>query len=181
MRIIGGVWRGRVLAALGRDTRAIRPTSDRVRENLFNILNNHIGHWPDVRVLDVCAGSGALGFEALSRGAAQCVFLEKQREAINVIEQNKAMLGAGARCEVIMVDATHLPRAKQSATLVLLDPPYALALEAAILTQLKTQGWLAPGALVSVEMPRARPLVAPDFTVVDTRHYGKTQLYLLSL
>jgi 16S rRNA (guanine966-N2)-methyltransferase len=179
MRIIAGSWRGRALAALPKNTSHIRPTGDRVRENLFNILNNHIQHWPAVRVLDVCAGSGALGFEALSRGAAQCTFIEKEHTALEVIANNKAKLGNLACMQIVAADATCLPQAREAATLALIDPPYALAAETAILTQLKTKGWLAPGALISLEMPRGREVTAPDFDVVDTRNYGKTQLCLL--
>lgn len=181
MRIIGGSHRGRRLAApSGRET---RPTADRTREALFNILV-HSG-WgaggdsplPGARVLDVFCGTGALGLEALSRGAAHGTFLDGERAALEVTRRNVAGLGEEARATIIRADATRPPPARTPCHLVFLDPPYGKALAGPALRALAGKGWLAPGAVVVVEIATDDPLDLPEgFPVLDERLYGETRL-----
>ncbi len=183
MRIIGGQWRGRRLAALGRgDRRAhLRPTTDRVRETLFNLLTG--GRFGDpvagARVLDAFAGTGALGLEALSRGAAEAVFLDTGRAARGLIRQNIAALGAEGRARLIPRDATR-PGAWAEAPfdLAFLDPPYGKGLGERALAALSAGGWLAPGALAVCE--EGTPLQpVPGFALLEARGVGNSLLHLL--
>ena len=183
MRVVAGKWRGRPLEAPeGRD---VRPTSDRAREALFGLLTQGrvaAGRNPllDARVLDAFAGTGACGIEALSRGAAEVVFLEQAAPALEVIRRNLRALGAVREGLVIQGDATHPPPARAPVTVALLDPPYRSGLAAPALAALKAQGWLAPDALVSVELEKGEAFAAPaGFRVVDERSYGKAKLVFL--
>lgn len=176
MRIVGGRHRGRPLTAPpGADT---RPTSDRAREALFNML----AHSGEVElegavVLDAFAGSGALGLEALSRGAAQVFLLDNGAAAIQAIRANIAALGEAARTTVLRADATRPPRAKRACELVLLDPPYGSGLGGPALTALDRMGWLAAEALCVVEVAAKEELVAPPgFAPVRERIYGAARL-----
>ena len=179
MRITGGRHRGRRLAApRGRDT---RPTSERVRESLFNILA-HGQHGADIagaRVLDVFAGTGALGLESLSRGAAHVTFMEIERAKATGIEQTLATLDEEERAAVLRADATRPPRPTSSAaaSVVFLDPPYRSGLAGPAMDALATAGWFAPGALVVVEIEAGEALeTGPNFNLEDTRRYGDTEL-----
>src|SRR5688500_10978795 len=156
MRIIAGQWRGRPLPApKGQDT---RPTADRVREALFSMLASRLGSFEDLQVADLFAGSGALGLEALSRGAAHCVFIENDRRAADSIRANIAALGASG--EVLARSAEHaaLPR---PADLAFLDPPYGSDLAPAALARL----WISPGGWVSVETGRSETVAAEGYEV----------------
>ncbi|EPX86982.1 16S rRNA (guanine(966)-N(2))-methyltransferase RsmD [Salipiger mucosus] len=182
MRIVAGDWRGRALASVGKgDPRAhLRPTTDRVREALFNMLAG--GRFGDpftqARVLDLFAGTGALGLEALSRGATQATFVDEGRKAQALLRENIRLLGCADRCRVIARDATRLPPAETPCTLVFLDPPYGRDLGAKALTAARPAGWIAPGALVVWE--ENAPQAAPEgFTPLDTRRYGDTTVTLL--
>lgn len=184
MRVVGGSLKRRPIAAPeGLD---VRPTSDRARESLFNILAHREGRpLADARVLDVFAGSGALGIEALSRGAAHATFLETLPQALAAIRLNIGKLGLSGRTTVLSRDALNpgpppvgptLP-----ATLAFLDPPYRSGLAPKALAALRTAGWLAPGALVSVEVGSKEDLAPPEgFTVLDERRYGAAKLVLLT-
>ncbi|MGQ9366973.1 16S rRNA (guanine(966)-N(2))-methyltransferase RsmD [Azospirillum sp. ST 5-10] len=181
MRIVGGSHRGRRLTApAGRD---VRPTSDRTREAIFNILA-HSGWGPGggspvdgAAVLDVFAGTGALGLEALSRGAAAATFLDAGRAALDALRANVAALGEEGRCTVLRGDATRPPRAGTPATLAFLDPPYGRDLAPAALTALAAAGWLAPGAVLVVEEAADAPLALPTgFRALDERRYGDTRV-----
>ena len=184
MRIIGGKWRGRHLAVP--EGRVVRPTIDRVRESLFNILE-HGRHTdgggsplPDIRVLDGFAGTGALGLEALSRGAAHVTFIEFDRAALAVLETNVADLDAGASTTVLRADCLTPPRAPEACRLVLLDPPYGQGLAEPALQALDAQGWIAPAAYCVVELQRGDAFDAPDgFVPLDDRRYGATRIVLL--
>src|SRR6516165_8848650 len=150
MRVVGGKHRGRRL--LTPTGRKVRPTSDRAREALFNILSHGqfaAGGIPfaDGAVLDAFAGSGACGLEALSRGAAEAVFIEQDRDALAVLKKNIEALGESARARVVPGDATHPPRAMSPCEVVFLDPPYRSGLAGPALAALGAAGWLAPGAL----------------------------------
>lgn len=182
MRIVGGDFRGKPLSAPeGRDT--VRPTSDRARESIFNILmHNHFGTLDGVRVLDVFAGTGALGLEALSRGAAQVVFLERGGPALAALKANIAALKVERRTTLILGDATAPPVAGKNsgAELVFLDPPYDAPVLVPALQGLARQGWLAEGAVLVCEHHFATDLEAPaGFEVLDERRYGKAKITVL--
>jgi len=184
LRIVGGSHRGRPLEAPPGD--AVRPTSDRAREALFNILAHRgwgEGGGPahaDATVLDAFAGTGALGLEALSRGAARVVFLEQERPALDVLRRNVAALGEERRARVVAGDALRPPAATAACDLVFLDPPYRAGLAAPALAALTERGWIAPGAVCVVETASAEPLdPPPGFTLLDERRYGAARLTFL--
>ena len=185
MRIVGGASRGRRLTPLGKGAPAdhLRPTSDRVRESLFNVIE-HGRHGRDLtgaHVLDLFAGSGALGFEALSRGAAHVTFVENGRAAQRLIRDNAALLDAGVQMTLLPLDAARLgPCEGDPCALVFLDPPYGNGLGAPALDAARAGGWLAPDALVVWE--EATEMPAPDgFAVLDARRYGDTHITFLEV
>jgi len=184
MRIVAGKHRGRPLQGPSGD--AVRPTSDRARESLFNILEHgkfaHGGLSPvrDVRVLDVFCGTGALGLEALSRGAAHATFLDTDPAALRIARHNTGMLGESKNATFLQADAAHPPRADAPCAIVFLDPPYASGLATTALTALAAQGWLAAGAIAVVETSGREDVTPPAaFTCVDERRYGKAKLTFL--
>ncbi len=174
MRIVAGRWRGRALAAPpGTKT---RPTSDRARQALFDILT-HAPWSPgliDRTVLDAFAGTGALGLEALSRGAKSAVFLENDRAAVAAIRAN--VLACGAEARVIAADATRPPAADRPADLVFLDPPYGQALAVRAVTALAAAGWVTAETLLIAETGRDE---APpsEADMLDTRTHGAARLW----
>jgi 16S rRNA (guanine966-N2)-methyltransferase len=176
VRIIGGAWRGRRLASLGKGDAAahLRPTSDRVRESLFNVLSSSYGdHLQDARVLDLFAGTGALGLEALSRGAAEAVFVENGRTGLKLLRENIRALGAQAQAQVLARDASRLGPVAQPCDLIFLDPPYGKTLGERALTSAQVGGWIAPGALVVWE--ENTEVAAPEWLgLLDARRYGDT-------
>lgn len=182
MRIVAGVHRGRTLAAPAGD--AVRPTADRVREALFSMLQS--GRYggervQGARVLDACAGSGALGLEALSRDAAHCTFLDTAGPAIAAIQANIAKLGVGDRTRVLRADVARPPAAPAACDLVFLDPPYRQGLVPIALAALAAAGWCAPGALLAVEHDARNPVEAPAGFIEDvSRTYGRTCVTLLT-
>ena len=179
MRIIGGKHRGqRLVAPSGRST---RPTSDRVRESIFNILahNTLRSSIESVRVLDLFAGSGALGFEALSRGARFCQFVENDAEARAIIRRNAETLGVTGICKIWRRDATQLGRCAPQAPfdLVFIDPPYGKNLGSAALASLLDGQWLSPNAMIMLEESTRAPLpIPPQLELVDVREYGDTKV-----
>jgi 16S rRNA (guanine966-N2)-methyltransferase len=180
VRIIAGRFRGRALAALGKgDAGAhLRPTSDRVRESLFSVLTG-LGAIDGARVLDLFAGTGALGLEALSRGASHVTMVENGRVALGLIARNIALTGSAEETTVIRRDAAK-PGANPgpACDLVFLDPPYGRGLGEKALAAARAGGWIAPGALVVWEESAAIP--APEgFAVQDSRKYGDTFVTLL--
>lgn len=180
MRIVGGKDKGRRLTAP--PGRVARPTADRAREALFNILA-HSAHvdLDEAVVVDAFAGSGALGLEALSRGAAHATFLESHPDSLSAIKANVALVKEEARTTVLRTDATKPPPAKQPCTLALVDAPYNLELSAPCLGALARQGWLAPGALAVVEVAAKEAFTPPTgFTVVDERSYGAARLIFVT-
>jgi 16S rRNA (guanine966-N2)-methyltransferase len=181
MRIVGGRLRGRALAAP--KSRAIRPTADRLREALFNILA-HAYDDPvkDARVLDLFAGTGALGLEALSRGAAFVLFVDNGAEARALIRENVAALGLGGASRIFRRDATKLGPAHpvEPFSLVFLDPPYGQGLAHQALASARDDGWLAAGALIVVEEAADADFTAPEgFDELERRKYDDTQLVFL--
>ena len=179
MRIIAGQHRGLQLASVGQgDTDAhLRPTSDRVRESLFNILS-HYGQPSGARVLDLFAGTGALGLEALSRGATHVTYVENGRAGQKLILENLTKARRTQDATLLKSDATSLPQAKVPCNLVFLDPPYGKALGEQALASARAQGWLSEDALVVWE--ESAPMYAPQgFTLEDQRKYGSTVITLL--
>ncbi len=183
MRIISGTKRGLRLASVGKgDAGAhLRPTSDRVRESLFNVLTG--GHYGDpitgARVLDLFAGTGALGFEALSRGAAHVTFVDDGNKARALIRENTGLMAAGGTTKLYRRDATRLgDNPGAPFTLVFLDPPYGKGLGERALQAAVDGGWLAEDALVVWEENAPMP-APPGFALLDTRRYGDTHVSLL--
>lgn len=180
MRIVGGRLKGMQLAPLGKGDAAahLRPTGDRVRENLFNILASR-GLPDGARVLDLFAGTGALGLEALSRGAAHVTFVDNGAKAQALVRANIAKAKAEAEAVLLHRDATRLgPASGAPATLVFLDPPYGKGLGPGALAAVAKHGWLAPGAILIWEeaVPQTPPM---GFTLLDLRRYGAARIHLL--
>ncbi|HWJ75340.1 MAG TPA: 16S rRNA (guanine(966)-N(2))-methyltransferase RsmD [Kaistia sp.] len=178
MRIVGGEWRGRTLAAP--KSQAIRPTSDRLRESLFNVLaHGYDDQVADARVLDLFAGTGALGLEAMSRGASYALFVDEGVEARGLIRQNIETLGLTGRTRLFRRDATKLGPAGTVAPfdLVFADPPYDRGLGEPALASAVAGDWLAPGALVVLE-EAADVIIGPvdGLERVERREAGDTQL-----
>jgi 16S rRNA (guanine966-N2)-methyltransferase len=181
MRIVGGRLRGRNLAPPKSD--AIRPTSDRLRESLFNILAHAYGDpITGARVLDLFAGTGALGIEAISRGAAFALFVDDGAEARALIRQNVDALGLGAVTRVFRRDATGLGAAHPVGPfgLAFLDPPYRKGLAEPALAAMRDGGWLTPDALVVVEEAADAGFATPDgYTEIERRTYDDTMVIFL--
>ena len=182
MRIVGGRLRGLKLADVGAgDLSAhLRPTTDRVREAIFNLIENSHGlRLEGLRVLDLFAGSGALGLEALSRGAARVAFVDQGSAARALMRSNIDKARAMGVTDIWRRDATNLgPNRVAGYDLVLLDPPYGKRLGEAALASALAGGWLAPGALIVWEDDTA-PLPPPGLTQIDQRRYGDTLVTLL--
>jgi 16S rRNA (guanine966-N2)-methyltransferase len=178
MRIVAGTHRGRPIAAP--DDQRIRPTSDRIRESLFNILHHRLGGLSGRNVLDAFAGTGALGLEALSRGAASARFCDSDGVALSLARRNAASLGLIDRSSFQRLDATKPPPAADAFDLALLDPPYGKGLGAMALAALDAAGWLTPDALIVIEADKAMPeAIPPGFTLLDNRDYGRTRIALI--
>ena len=181
MRIVGGRLRGRTLAVPG--SQAIRPTSERLREALFNILVHGYGDAvTGARVLDLFAGTGALGLEALSRGADFALFIDDAVEARALIRENVAALGLGGVSRVFRRDATRLGDAQRLApfSLIFLDPPYGRGLAENALASARAGGWIATGALIVVEEATKAAFVAPaGMEELDRRAYDDTELIFM--
>lgn len=184
MRIVGGRLRGKVLAEIGAGDPAahLRPTSDRVRESLFNLLQNGRGGdpVPGARVLDLFAGTGALGLEALSRGAVHATFVDTGVAARTILRRNIALCAAEGVTRVLRSDARDLGPARQAADLIFLDPPYGAGLGETALAGALAGGWIAPGATLVWEEAAPPPVPAP-FETLDQRRYGRTTITLLRL
>jgi 16S rRNA (guanine966-N2)-methyltransferase len=183
MRIVGGEFRGRALASPR--TNAIRPTTDRTREAVFNVLAHRFGERVQgARVLDLFAGTGALGLEALSRGASQAVFIEESVEGRGLIRTNIETFGLTGRTKIFRRDATALGEAGTMAPfdLVFADPPYGKGLGERALNSAKAGSWLANRALCVVEETASAAFSpGPDFSVVDERSYGETIIRFIEL
>jgi 16S rRNA (guanine966-N2)-methyltransferase len=187
MRIISGKHRGRRIELLKEATDVIRPTSDFAREAIFNILNHAdlgLDRHPylDQPVLDVFCGTGALGLEALSRGASKVTFVDKSREALINARHNIMKMNEEKQTELVQADAGRLPLSRTQYGLVFLDPPYFTDLLIPALQSLKAGGWLTPDALLIVEHDAKQKMLLPEgFTAIDTRRYGRANVELLRL
>jgi len=174
MRIIAGEWRGRSIEAP--PGMATRPTADRVRETLFSMLASRLGSFEGLRVADLFAGSGALGLEALSRGAVSATFVESDPQAGAVIRRNAEKLGASF--QVLAGSALALPRSDPF-DLVFADPPYAAGSGSPVVAAVAKACWLAPGGWMSVETSRDDSVDPGDLIVEATRDVGRARLTLL--
>jgi 16S rRNA (guanine966-N2)-methyltransferase len=184
MRIVAGSHRGRRLAAPS--GRTVRPTADRVRESLFNVLAHN--DWGpddapllrDIHVVDAFAGTGALGLEALSRGAAQITFLENDNQVLDVLRQNIAACDAANETMILRCDATRPGRARTPAALVFLDPPYRAGLAAPTLEAMVQGGWFMDDAIIVVELSTKETFDPPaGFEPLDDRQYATTRIVFL--
>ena len=177
MRIIAGEWRGRRLIVP--EGMATRPTSDRAREGLFSMLVSRIGTFEGLQAADLFAGSGALGLEALSRGATHCLFIDKERAAIETIRANVAALSAGARADIRQQAVEYAMAPEQPCDLIFLDPPYGSGLAQRALAVIANKEWLRAGALVSVES-EGQALAVPDGLEGEVhRRFGRAHVHLL--
>ncbi|MBN2972013.1 16S rRNA (guanine(966)-N(2))-methyltransferase RsmD [Roseomonas aeriglobus] len=176
MRIIAGQWRGRPLAAPAGD--ATRPTADRTREALFSMLQSRVGTFEDLAVADLFAGSGALGLEALSRGAASCLFVEQDRAALDALKANIAKLDAKG-AEVRASSVLALGPARAPLDLILMDPPYASGAGNVALDKLARLGWTTPATWVSIETGRTEDVDVAGFAIEAERVHGKAKITLL--
>ncbi len=181
MRIVAGRFRGRAIAAP--EHAGLRPTSDRVRQALFNILAHGIADFDldGATVVDFFAGTGALGLEALSRGARFCVFVEDDADARALIRRNVEAFGLTGHTRIYRRDSTDLGQAapRDVATLAFLDPPYGAGLGERCLASAIEGGWLAPGAVIVCEERAGMSMTLPDaITPLDRRIYGDTQIMI---
>lgn len=178
MRIIAGEWRGRKLAVPKGDV--TRPTGDRTRETLFSMLLSRLGTFGGLKVADLFAGSGALGLEVLSRGAAQCLFVDQDKQAIDAIRANIATLGARDCSTVQHGSVLSLGPAKDPFDLLLLDPPYATGAAAVALDRLLRLGWIGPGSWIAVETGADEQVAVKGLAIEAERKVGKAKLTLLT-
>ncbi len=178
MRIIAGNWRGRPIDAP--PSLGTRPTADRVRETLFSMLTSRIGSFEDLRAADLFAGSGALGLEALSRGAASATFVEKDPRALEAISRNTEKLDASERVRIIAGSALQLPQSEPF-DLIFADPPYSEGSGSALVLSVLASGWLAEGGWLSVETGRSDLVDPAGLEISVTRTIGRARLTLLRL
>lgn len=177
MRVIAGEWRGRKLLAPRND--ATRPTADRTRETLFSMLTSRVGSFEGLVVADLFAGSGALGIEALSRGAEQCLFAEQDRDALDVLRKNLGALDAIARADIRAGSVLALGPARRTYDLILIDAPYDTGAGSVALDKLNRLGWIGPDSLISIETAEKEAVEVAGFEIDATRKVGKAKLTLL--
>lgn len=177
MRIIAGEWRGRKLVAPKGET--TRPTADRTRETLFSMLTSRLGTFEGLTVADLFAGSGALGLEALSRGAAHCLFVEQEKPALDAIRANIAALDARSRTAVSAGSVMGLGPAKIPHDLILLDPPYESGAGAVAIDRLLRLGWIGEATWVALETGSKEDVKIKSLSIMAERRVGKAKLTLL--
>jgi len=176
VRIIAGEWRGRKL--LTPEGMATRPTADRVRETLFNMLASRIGSFEGLRVADLYAGSGALGLEALSRGANFACFVEQDARAVAAIRANLDSFGAPERAQLLARSASALP-SSQPFDLIFADPPYSAGSGSAVVQEVLRAGWADPGSWIAIETGRGDAVEASDCRIEAERDVGRARITLL--
>ena len=179
MRIIAGEWRGRKLVAPKGDS--TRPTADRTRETLFNMLASRLGSFEGLSILDLFAGSGALGIEALSRGAAHCLFVEQDADAVKAIRANIESLDARARAQVQQGSVMSLGPAKMPHDLILLDPPYETGAGQVALDRMARLGWIGPATWIALETRKDEDIAIKALDLDAERVVGKAKLSILRL
>ncbi|MEJ2410065.1 MAG: 16S rRNA (guanine(966)-N(2))-methyltransferase RsmD [Novosphingobium sp.] len=177
LRVVAGEWRGRKLATPEGD--ATRPTADRTRETLFSMLNSRLGSFEGLKVADLFAGSGALGLEALSRGAVYCLFVDQDAAAVRAIRRNIAALHAQSRSDVRASSALSLGPAKEPLDLVLLDPPYETGAGSVAIDKLARLGWIGEATWVSLETAKGESVSIRGFETETMRDVGKARLHIL--
>lgn len=177
MRIVAGEWRRRQLRAPPGE--ATRPTADRTRETLFNMLTSRLGSFDGLKVADLFAGSGALGLEALSRGAVRCLFAENDAAALRVLRANIASLRAQPRCEVNPGSVLALGPAREPFDLILLDPPYHGGAGAVALDRLVRLGWIGQATWVALETAKDEPANVKTLSAEAERMVGAARLTLM--
>lgn len=174
MRIISGKYRGKKLLCLEGDE--TRPTLDRAKESIFNILASHL-HFNGLTVLDCFAGTGALGLEALSRGAASVTFIERSKEAAHIIKENINSLKEHTNCHLLNKDIFELEHSLNKADLIFIDPPYKKGLVPICISHLLKTGWVKKESLFVIEMAKdeQEPELLNLIRIMDVRHYGNSQ------
>ncbi len=177
MRIIAGDWKRRQLRAPTGE--ATRPTADRTRETLFSMLASRLGTFADLSVADLFAGSGALGLEALSRGAAYCLVVEEDAAAVRALRQNFSSLRAQQQCEVVAGSVMSLGPAKAPRDLILLDPPYVSGAGAVALDRLARLGWIGPVTWVALEVGAKEDVKIKALEIESERKVGPAKLVLM--
>lgn len=177
MRVISGEWRGRKLVAPKND--ATRPTADRTRETLFSMLASRVGSFEGLAVADFFAGSGALGLEALSRGAESCIFAEQDRDALDALKVNIKSLDAGKRADVRAGSVLSLGPARRTFDILLFDAPYGTGAANVALDKLNRLGWIGPESLISIETGEKEEVDVRGFEIDAERKVGKAKLTLL--
>ncbi|RKF19226.1 16S rRNA (guanine(966)-N(2))-methyltransferase RsmD [Altericroceibacterium spongiae] len=178
MRIIAGEWRKRPLRAPDGDT--TRPTADRTRETLFSMLMSRLGSFEDLYVADLFAGSGALGLEALSRGARSCLFVEQESAALRILRANIAAFRAQPRADVRATSVMALgPARGDLPDLILLDPPYHTNAGSVALDKLNRLGWIAPSCWIALETAADEDVNVKSLEVEAERRVGKARITLL--
>jgi 16S rRNA (guanine966-N2)-methyltransferase len=175
MRIISGKWRGRNLVAPKGDM--TRPTADRTREALFSMLTSRLGTFEGLAVADFFAGSGALGLEALSRGAASCIFVEQDKAATDSVRSNADKLGF--RADVRSTSVLALGKTPTPLDLIMMDPPYGTGAGAVALDKLSRLGWTGPSTWISIETDKRETIEVKGFVLDVVRDIGKARLHLL--
>ncbi len=177
MRVIAGKWRGRkLIAPKGEQT---RPTADRTRETLFSMLTSRLGSFEGIAVADLFAGSGALGLEALSRGAATCLFVEHDRPALDAIRANITALDARTTVQVEAASVMQLRARAAPLDLILLDPPYGTGAGAVALDRLLRLGWIGEATWISLETSAKEETEVAGLTIEAERQVGKAKLTLM--
>jgi len=176
VRIIAGEWRGRKL--ITPEGMATRPTADRVRETLFNMLASRIGSFEGLRIADLYAGSGALGLEALSRRADFACFVEQDSRAIAAIRANMDALGAAARAQLLARSASALPLSRPF-DLIFADQPYVAGSGSAVVKEVLRAQWAQPGTWIAIETERGDAVVPKDCRIEAERDVGRARITLL--
>jgi 16S rRNA (guanine966-N2)-methyltransferase len=179
VRIVAGQWRGKPLVAPKGD--ATRPTADRMRETLFNMLTSRLGSFDELAVVDLFAGSGALGLEALSRGAAHCLFVEQDAAALTALRQNIKTVGADIRASVRAGSVMELGPPPKPVDLILLDPPYGTGAGVVALHRLLRLGWLSEASWAVLETGRKEDIAIAGLRIEAERQVGRGKLTFLRL
>lgn len=177
MRIIAGEWRGRPLVTP--EGQGTRPTSDRAREGLFSMLASRVGSFQGLHVADLFAGTGALGLEALSRGAAHCTFIENDRNAASVIQRSIDNLAAKERTTLVTQSVEYVSAPPRPFDIVFMDPPYRTGLAEMALARIGNPGWVGPGGWLSIETSGEKIEVPVGFSLDTERRFGKAHIFLL--
>lgn len=178
LRIIGGKYRGKKL--LSTTNQDIRPTKSLVREALFNILTSKYEKFSDLKVADICCGSGAFGIESLSRGACLVDFVDKSKDHLKIVANN--LKNIDGNYNIFNLDALHLKPVEESYDIIFLDPPYDIGQENKIMSDLLTKGWMSSKTLLIYEARSSKKIsLGEEFLLIDERRYGKSKIFFINL